>query len=88
MRLVLSGAFEFGVRGINPEKLWLEFTAVVARKDAVVKGIVHGIYGWVNLNVSLGISKKCCPKLEIPYTSTREVNRPNKSDIASDLCAK
>ena len=50
MRLVLSGAFEFGVRGIDPEKLWLDLTAVVARKDAIVKGIVDGIYGWVNPN--------------------------------------
>lgn len=50
MHLVRSRAFEFGVRGVDPEKLWLDLTAVVARKDAIVKGIVDGIYGWVNPN--------------------------------------
>ncbi|RMH01989.1 MAG: dihydrolipoamide dehydrogenase [Chloroflexi bacterium] len=50
MHLVRDRAHEFGVRGIDPEKVWLDLTAVVARKDGIVKGIVDGIYGWVKPN--------------------------------------
>ncbi|MFQ5401751.1 MAG: dihydrolipoyl dehydrogenase family protein [Anaerolineae bacterium] len=50
MHLVRDRAHEFGVRGVEPEQVWLDMTAVVARKDGIVKGIIDGIYGWVKPN--------------------------------------
>jgi pyruvate/2-oxoglutarate dehydrogenase complex dihydrolipoamide dehydrogenase (E3) component len=50
MHLVRNRAYEFGVRGIDPDKLSMDISAAVARKDRIVKGIINGIYGWVNPN--------------------------------------
>jgi pyruvate/2-oxoglutarate dehydrogenase complex dihydrolipoamide dehydrogenase (E3) component len=48
MHLVRDRAHEFGVRGIDREALWFDLGAAVARKDKIVRGIIEGIYGWVN----------------------------------------
>jgi pyruvate/2-oxoglutarate dehydrogenase complex dihydrolipoamide dehydrogenase (E3) component len=50
MHLVRDRAHEFGVRGIDPDALWFDLAAAVARKDRIVQGIIDGIYGWVNPN--------------------------------------
>lgn len=50
IHLVRDRAYEFGVRGIDPDGLSLDLTAVVARKNKIVQGIIDGIYGWVNPN--------------------------------------
>lgn len=50
MHLVRDRAFEFGVRGLDPTKLWFDLETAVARKDKIVQGIIDGIYGWVNPN--------------------------------------
>lgn len=50
MHLVRDRAFEFGVRGLDPTNLWFDLATAVARKDSIVKGIIDGIYGWVNPN--------------------------------------
>ena len=48
MRLVRDRAAEFGVRGVDPDALWFDLPATVARKDQIIQGIIDGIYGWVN----------------------------------------
>ena len=48
MHLVQKRAHEFGVRGVDPTRLWFDLEAAVARKDKIVQGIIDGIYGWVN----------------------------------------
>ncbi len=48
MRLVRHRAHEFGVRGIDPTNIWFDLETAVARKDAIVQGIIDGIYGWVH----------------------------------------
>lgn len=50
MHLVRNRAYEFGVRGIDPTKIWLDLEAAVARKDKIIQGIIDGIYSWVNPN--------------------------------------
>jgi pyruvate/2-oxoglutarate dehydrogenase complex dihydrolipoamide dehydrogenase (E3) component len=48
MHMVRDRAAEFGVRGIDPTKIWFDLETAVARKDKIVQGIIDGIYGWVN----------------------------------------
>jgi pyruvate/2-oxoglutarate dehydrogenase complex dihydrolipoamide dehydrogenase (E3) component len=48
MHLVRVRAAEFGVRGVNPDALWFDLPATVARKDRIIQSIIDGIYGWVN----------------------------------------
>jgi len=48
MHLVRDRAAEFGIRGIDPERLWFDLPANVARKDKIIQGIIDGIYSWVN----------------------------------------
>jgi len=50
MHLVRDRAYEFGVRGIDPDALSLDLAAVVARKNGIVQGIIDGIYNWVDPN--------------------------------------
>lgn len=45
MHLVQKRAHEFGVRGVDPEEITFDLPAAVARKDAIVRGIIQGIYG-------------------------------------------
>ena len=40
MHLVKRRAHEFGVRGVNPDAITFDLAAAVARKDAIVKGIL------------------------------------------------
>ncbi len=44
MHLVKRRAHEFGVRGVNPETITFDLATAIARKDAIVKGILSGIY--------------------------------------------
>lgn len=44
MHLVQRRAHEFGVRGVDPEKVHFDLAAAVARKDRVVGGVIEGIY--------------------------------------------
>ncbi len=48
MHLVRERAAEFGVRGVEPDALWFDLPATIARKDKIIQGIIDGIYGWVN----------------------------------------
>lgn len=50
MQLVRDRAHEFGVRGIDPTKIWFDLETAVARKDKIVQSIIDGIYSWVNPN--------------------------------------
>ncbi len=50
MHLVRDRAYEFGVRGIDPTKIWFDLESAVARKDKIVQDIVDGIYGWIKPN--------------------------------------
>lgn len=50
MQLVRECAHEFGVRGVDPTNIWFDLETAVARKDAIVQGIIDGIYGWVTPN--------------------------------------
>ncbi len=43
MYLVKHRAYEFGVRGVNPDAITFDLAAAVARKDAIVNGILAGI---------------------------------------------
>ena len=53
MHLVRDRAHEFGVRGLDPTKIWFDLAAAVARKDQIVQGIIDGIYSWVNPNANI-----------------------------------
>ena len=44
MHLVKARAHEFGVRGVDPNAITFDLAAAVARKDAIIKGIIDGIY--------------------------------------------
>ncbi len=50
MHLVRDRAYEFGVRGIDPTKIWFDLETAVARKDKIVQDIIDGIYGWIKPN--------------------------------------
>lgn len=43
MHLVRERAAEIGVRGVDPEKLSFDLPTAMARKDAIVGGIITGI---------------------------------------------
>ena len=53
MHLVKHRAHEFGVRGVNPDAISIDLAAAVARKDAIVKGILSGIYGALKKNKNI-----------------------------------
>lgn len=44
MHLVRERAYEFGVRGVDPAALSFNLPTAMARKNAIVQGIVKGIY--------------------------------------------
>jgi pyruvate/2-oxoglutarate dehydrogenase complex dihydrolipoamide dehydrogenase (E3) component len=50
MHLVRHRAAEFGVRGVDPERLSFDLAAAVARKDEIVAGIHQGIYKGLERN--------------------------------------
>lgn len=53
MHLVKQRAHEFGVRGVNPDAITFDLAAAVARKDAIVKGIIAGIYDALRKNKNI-----------------------------------
>jgi pyruvate/2-oxoglutarate dehydrogenase complex dihydrolipoamide dehydrogenase (E3) component len=57
MHLVRERAAEFGVRGIEPEKLSFDLAAAVARKDGIVAGIHEGIYAALARNKGITFLK-------------------------------
>lgn len=44
MNLVQRRAHQFGVRGIDPDALSFDLAAAIQRKDAIVGGVIDGIY--------------------------------------------
>ena len=57
MHLVRERAYEFGVRGINPSDLSFDLPTAVARKDAIVQGIIDGIYHNLRRNKNITFIK-------------------------------
>lgn len=57
MRLVRNRAAEFGVRGVDPERLTFVLAAAVARKDGIVAGIHQGIYKGLERNKAITFLK-------------------------------
>lgn len=53
MHLVKKRAYEFGVRGVDPGTILFDLDASVARKDAIVKGVVDGIYASLRRNKNI-----------------------------------
>ena len=53
MHLVRDRAAEFGVRGVDPDALWFDLPATVARKDKIIQDIIDGIYRWVNIDENI-----------------------------------
>ena len=53
MHLVRDRAQEFGVRGVDPDSLAFDLVAAVARKDAIVGGIISGIHKRLKKNQSI-----------------------------------
>jgi len=53
MHLVRARAHEFGVRGVDPASLSFDLPAVVAHKDAIVQGIIDGIYHALQRNKNI-----------------------------------
>ncbi|MBI3761832.1 MAG: FAD-dependent oxidoreductase, partial [Chloroflexi bacterium] len=53
MHLVKRRAHEFGVRGVTPDAITFDLAAAVARKDAIVKGILSGIYDALKKNKNI-----------------------------------
>ena len=53
MYLVKHRAYEFGVRGLNPEAITFDLAAAVARKDAIVNGILSGIHAALRKNKNI-----------------------------------
>lgn len=53
MHLVKQRAHEFGVRGVNPDAITFDLAAAVARKDAIVKGIISGIHDALRKNKNI-----------------------------------
>ncbi|MFQ5924006.1 MAG: FAD-dependent oxidoreductase, partial [Anaerolineales bacterium] len=51
--LVRDRAAEFGVMGIDPEKISFDLAAAVARKDKIVAGIHSGIYKALDRNTNI-----------------------------------
>ncbi|MCH7521213.1 MAG: NAD(P)/FAD-dependent oxidoreductase [Candidatus Marinimicrobia bacterium] len=50
MHLVRHRAYEFGVRGVDPNALSFDLTAAIARKDKIVGGIISGIHSGLKKN--------------------------------------
>ena len=53
MHLVKARAHEFGVRGVDPEAITFDLAAAVARKDAIIRGIIDGIYKALKRNKNI-----------------------------------
>ena len=57
IHLVRERAADFGVRGVDPEKLYFDLAATVARKDSIVAGIHDGIYKALGKNKNITFLK-------------------------------
>jgi pyruvate/2-oxoglutarate dehydrogenase complex dihydrolipoamide dehydrogenase (E3) component len=57
MHLVRDRAAEFGVCGVDPEKLYFDLAATVARKDSIVAGIHDGVYKALGKNKNITFLK-------------------------------
>ncbi len=57
MHLIKRRAHEFGVRGVNPDAVTFDLAAAVARKDAIVKGIIDGVYAALKKNKNITFLK-------------------------------
>src|SRR6266849_2817271 len=53
MHLVQHRAYEFGVRGVNSDAVTFDLAAAVARKDAIVGGILSGIHDALRKNKNI-----------------------------------
>ena len=53
MHMVKQRAYEFGVRGVNPDAITFDLAAALARKDAIVKGILSGIHDALRKNKNI-----------------------------------
>ena len=53
MHLVKARAHEFGVRGVDPHAITFDLPAAVARKDAIIQGIIDGIYTALKRNTNI-----------------------------------
>lgn len=53
MHLVKARAHEFGVRGFDPETITFELAAAIARKDAIIRGVIDGIYKALKRNKNI-----------------------------------
>ena len=53
MHMVRDRAAEFGVRGVDSESISMDLAAAVARKDAIVDGIIAGIYKRLKRNQNI-----------------------------------
>lgn len=53
IHLVRRRAQEFGVRGYDPERVTLDLAAAVARKDAIIRGVLDGIHQALKKNRNL-----------------------------------
>ncbi len=53
MHIVRARAAEFGVRGVDPAALSFHLPTAMARKDAIVGGIIEGIYSGLERNANI-----------------------------------
>jgi len=53
MHLVRDRAAEFGVRGVDSESVSMDLAAAVARKDAIIEGIIGGIHKRLERNQNI-----------------------------------
>lgn len=53
MHIVRERAAEFGVRGVDPTALSFDLRTAMARKDAIVRGIITGIYDGLKRNANI-----------------------------------
>lgn len=78
MHLVKRRAHEFGVRGVNADAITMDLAATVARKDAIVQGILDGIYKNLDRNKNITFIKG-----RAEFTSPVDI-RVNGTQIAAD----
>lgn len=53
MHLVKRRAHEFGVRGVNPDAVTFDLAAAIARKDAIIQGIIAGAHQAIRKNKNI-----------------------------------
>jgi len=53
MHLVQRRAHEFGVRGVNPDAITFDLAAAIARKNAIIQGIIAGAHQAIRRNKNI-----------------------------------